>query len=120
MSDFSDTATVEEGAQTSLPPMPRTEITRRINTIRPRRRDGMANLIEEVGHGDFWTTTPDVQISMMLARNKAHGVCQKDIATVLGVSDSLVTRINQRQEERPGESPRRPGRPSELSDVFPE
>ena len=119
MSSSSDSTTVDE-VETSLPPMPLAEMMRRLPTIRPQRRDGMANLIREVGHGEFWTTTRDDQIARMLSRNKAHGVRQTDIATVLGVSDSLVTRIKQRQEERPGEAPRRPGRPSESSDVFPE
>ena len=112
MSSSSDSATVDE-VETSLPPMPLAEMMRRLPTIRPQRRDGMANLIREVGHGEFWTTTRDDQIARMLSRNKAHGVRQTDIATVLGVSDSLVTRIKQRQEERPGEAPRRPGRPSD-------
>ena len=104
MSSSSDSTTVDE-VETSLPPMPLAEMMRRLPTIRPQRRDGMANLIREVGHGEFWTTKRDDQIARMLSRNKAHGVRQTDIATVLGVSDSLVTRIKQRQEARPGEAP---------------
>ena len=107
MSSSSDSTTVDE-VETSLPPMPLAEMMRRLPTIRPQRRDGMANLIREVGHGEFWTTTRDDQIARMLSRNKAHGVRQTDIATVLGVSDSLVTRIKQRQEERQGEAPEDP------------
>ena len=68
----------------------------------------MANLIREVGHGEFWTTTRDDRIARMLSRNKAHGVRQTDIATVLGVSDSLVTRTSSGKRStraRPPEDP---------------
>ena len=76
-------------------------------------------MINDVGHGDFWTQPRGVQLIRMLARKDVHRVFQTDIAIVLGVSNSLVTKKKQQQEDNPGEAPRRPGRRSELSDVFP-
>ena len=102
-----------------LPAMPLAEIVRRTATLPQRRKERMANLINDVGHGDFWTQPRGVQLTRMLARKDAHQVFQTDIAKVLAVSDSLVTQRKHQQEERPGETPRRPGRRSELSDVFP-
>ena len=118
MSSSSDSSTVEEGAQRSLPPMPLGEILRRIDTLQQPRRVGVTNLVRGVGHGDFWTRPRFVQISRMLAEKDTHGVMQTEIATVLGVSTSLVTRIKQQRENGQDETPRRPGRPSQLTDVF--
>ena len=95
------------------------EILGMIDTLQQPRRVGVTNLVREVGHGDFWTQTRCVQISRMLARRDAHGVTQAEIAVVLGVSKSLVTRIKQQLADGQDETPRRPGRPSQLTDVFP-
>ena len=119
MSDSSETATIEEGAQMCLPAMPLGEMVRRTATLQRQRKERMANLINDVGHGDFWTQPRGVQLIRMLARKDVHRVFQTDIAMVLGVSNSLVTKKKQQQEDSPGEAPRRPGRRSELSDVFP-
>ena len=120
MSEFSsDTSTLEEGAQTSLSPMPLGEIMERIDTLQQPRREGVTNLIREVGHGDFWTKTRGVQISRMLSRNEAYGVMQTEIATVLGVSKSLITRKKRQLEKNPDETSLSPGKPSQLSVVFP-
>ena len=92
-SSSSESATIEEGPQTSLHPMPLGEILRRIETLQQSRRARVTNLVREVGHKDFWTQTRGVQISRMLLRNEAHGVMQKEIAILLGVSKSLVSRV---------------------------
>ena len=118
-SSSSDSSTIEEGAQTSLPPMPLGEILRRIDTLQHQRRVGVTNLIREVGHGDFWTQTRHVQISMMLDVNELHGVTQTEIANVLGVSKSLVSRIKRRKRANLDVTGLNPGKPNELTVVFP-
>ena len=118
MSSSSDSSTVEEGAQRSLPPMPLGEILRRIDTLQHPRRVGMTNLVREVGHGDFWTRPRFVPFSRMLASKDSHGVRQTEISMVLGVSKSLVTRIKQQDENGQDETPQRPGRLSQLTVVF--
>ena len=80
----------------------------------------MTNLLREVGHGDFWTSPRTVQAKRMLKWKDAHRVPQTDIAKVLELTDGRVTQLKHQLEEDPDETPRRPGRPSELSDVFPE
>ena len=102
-----------------LPAMPLGEMVRRTATLQRQRKERMANLINDVGHGDFWTRQRGVQPIRMLTMKDFHRVFQTDIAMVLGVSNSLVTKKKQQQEDSPGEAPRRPGRRSELSDVFP-
>ena len=91
----------------------------RIDALQQSRREGVTNLIREVGHGDFWTKTRGVQISRMLSRNEAYGVMQTEIATVLGVSKSLITRKKRQLEKNPDETSLSPGKPSQLSVVFP-
>ena len=117
-SSESESSTIEEGPQTSLPPMPLREILGRIDTLQHPRRAGVTNLIREVGHGDFWTPTRRVEIVQMLGRKDAHGVFQTEIALVLGVSRSLVTRIKKQLEERQDETRWRPGRANQLTVVF--
>ena len=119
MSSSPDSSTVEEGAQTSLPPMPLGEILDMIDTIERQRRGRVTNLIREVGHGDFWTQTRCDQISRMLDVNEVHGVTQMEIAKVLGVSKSLVSRVKRRKEANIDVTGLSPGKPSELTVVFP-
>ena len=56
-----------------LPAMPLAEIMRRTATLKEQRKERMANLIREVGHGDFWTGLRSLQILRMLGRMKAQG-----------------------------------------------
>ena len=100
--------------------MPLGEILRRIDTLQQSRRAGVTNLVDEVGQDeDFWTKTRGVQISRMLLRNEAHGVMQKEIAIVLGVSKGLVTRKKRKLQKDGLETSQSPGKPSQLSVVFP-
>ena len=100
--------------------MPLGEILRRIDTIQQSRRAGVTNLVDEVGQDeDFWTKTRGVQISRMLLRNEAHGVMQKEIAIVLGVSKGLVTRKKRKLQKDGLETSQSPGKPSRLSVVSP-
>ena len=85
--------------------MPLGEIIRRTATLEEPRKERMTNLVREVGHGNFWTRPRLVQIAPMVAEKDVHGVLQTDIARVLGVSDSLVTRVKHQQEEHPDETP---------------
>ena len=117
-STSSDSSTIEEGAQNALPPMPLGEILRRIDTLQHQRRVGVTNLIREVGHGDFWTQTRRVQISMMLDVNELHWVTQTEIAKTLDVSKSLVSRVKRRKEANLEVTGLNPGKPSQLTVVF--
>ena len=81
----------------------------------------MTRLLLEVGVEDFWTKTRYVQVIRALDVKDVHNVKQTDIAITLGVSNGLVTRYKQYSDEHPEEETRqRPGRPSQLCDVFQE
>ena len=80
----------------------------------------MANLVHEVGRGDFWTRPRHVQVVRMVARRKVHRVTQKDIAFVLRVTAALVSKYKLRFEETGVETRNGPGRKSQLSDVLPD
>ena len=80
----------------------------------------MLDLVHDVCNGDFLRVPRQVQVLRMHAMKDDYGVLQVDIGKVLGVSKGLVTRLKQQHEEHPGEARRRPGRPSQISDVFPE
>ena len=99
--------------------MPRHEVKRRIATVEEERRDSVKDLFEEVDDDDFWTSPRIVQVQRMLARKDAYQVLQTDIATILGIDDARVTHLKQQLQENPDGTRRRPGRPSQLSDVFP-
>ena len=57
------------------------------------RRERMASLLDAVAHGDFYLGTRRVQVIRMVLLRKDHGVTQVDIAAVLNVSDSHVSKI---------------------------
>ena len=99
--------------------MPDGEVQRRVDTLEEHRQQRMTDLLEEVGQGDFWTVQRTVQAKRLLGRKDAYRVPQTDIATVLGLTNARVTQLNRQLDDNPDEAPRRPGRPSELSDVFP-
>ena len=101
------------------PALPPEMIEWRISLLPFGRRGALTNLVDEVGHGDFWTKPRFVQVHRMLRVRKAHRVTQKEIGFVLAVSNGLVTRLKQYFEQHPEEVRPAAGRPSELRDVFP-
>ena len=78
----------------------------------------MINLLREVAHGDFYEKKRYVQSVRLLNSMKAHGVKQKDIATVLDVHESRVSLYKKQYRHNPTEKCPRPGPASQLSDVF--
>ena len=119
MSSFSPSPPPEEKPPIYHPRLSYEEVLLNINSLEPERMGRVTNLLAEVGRGDFWSSHRCVQVLRMLNRKDAFQVKQVDIALTLGVSKSLVTRLKQDFEDFPDETRPRPGRPSELSDVFP-
>ena len=120
MSSVTSPLPLAEEDEIYLPPFGRNEIDMRADNIDEQRRDGMQDLVHDVCNGDVLRVPRQVQVLRMLARKDDYGVLQADIGKVLGVSKGLVTRLKQQHEEHPEGTRRRPGRPSQLSDVFPE
>ena len=69
----------------------------------------MERLLQEVGHEDFWTKTRFVQAIRMLDAMERHRVKQVDIAIVLGVKESLISRFKTYHRYHPGEKRPRSG-----------
>ena len=67
---------------------------------------------------DFWVLKRKEQVLGLLDNMKEMGVTQSDIATVMGVSNALVTKYKHQRQEHPDDLFRKPGRPSILGDVL--
>ena len=67
---------------------------------------------------DFWGLKRKEQVLRLLDNMKEMGVTQSDIATVMGVSNALVTKYKHQLQEHPDDLFRKPGRPSILGDVL--
>ena len=81
----------------------------------------MVRLLHDFDDDDeFWDVSRHVQIYKLLAGMDAHGVCQRDIAVVVGVVPSRVSKLKYDFLESNSVERRRADRPSPLDDVFPE
>ena len=78
----------------------------------------MYNLFMSLDDHDFWTSPRKVQIAALLARLRGTPITHRDVAQVMGVSQSVVSRYWHYMMERPEAPFRRPGRPSPFDDVF--
>ena len=76
-------------------------------------------LLDAVDDEAFWSLPRKLQAVMLLQRRKEFKVRQTDIATVLGVSDSTVTKYKYDFLEHPENLFPLTGRPSKIRDVFP-
>ena len=104
------------------PPLSRVEIEARVPRIQDaERRAAMVRLLHDFDDDDeFWDVSRHVQIYKLLAGMDAHGVCQRDIAVVVGVVPSRVSKLKYDFLESNSVERRRADRPSPLDDVFPE
>ena len=118
MSSLSPAQPPEGNRPVFLPPLSFRDVLLNICSLEGDRKERVADLLAEVGQGDFWSSHRCVQVLRMLRRKDAFRVKQVDIATALGVSKSLVTRLKQDFLDHPDETRPRPGRPSELNDVY--
>ena len=66
----------------------------------------------------FWRLPRKLQVIVLLRATMEMKVTQDDIATVMGVVPSFVTKYKQRFQERPNDMFPRPGRPSPIGKVF--
>ena len=69
-------------------------------------------------NGAFWRLPRKQQDVALLRVTKGVWVTQEDIAVVMGVAPSFVTKYKQRFQERPNDMFPPPGRPSPLGKVF--
>ena len=76
-------------------------------------------LLDAVEDETFWSLPRKLQAVLLLQRRKEFGVRQTDIATVLGVADSTVTKYKYDFLEHPENLFPLTGRPSKIRDVFP-
>ena len=101
-----------------LPGCTQAEVIQNLQHVNSERRRDMELLLLEVDRGDFWTQKRRVQAIRLLRGMKAHGLFQKDIAAVLDVSETVISRYAKQLRKTPTENPPRSGPPSQLSDVF--
>ena len=76
------------------------------------------HLLLAVAQGDLWTQKRRVQGVRLLRRMKVFGLFQKDIAAVLDVSETVISRYAKQLRKNPTEDTPRSGPPIELGDVF--
>ena len=76
-------------------------------------------LLDEVAQEDFWRRERFVQIVRMIDGMEAHKVKQNDIAFVLNVSKSLVSRCKKYHRLNPIECAPRSGPKSVIDEIFP-
>ena len=67
---------------------------------------------------DFLGLKRKEQVLRLLDYIKEMEVTRSDIATVMGVSNELVTKYKHQRQEHPDDLFRKPGRPSIIDDVF--
>ena len=94
------------------------EIGAFLRRLTPERMEKMIHLLDEVAQGDFYEKKRFTQAVRMLNAMKKHGVKQKDIATVLDLSEGRVSSYKTHFRHNPTEECPRPGLPSQLSDVY--
>ena len=102
----------------SLPGCTQAEVLENLQHVNQERRRNVELLLLEVARGDFWTQKRRVQGVRLLRLMKVFGLFQKDIAAVLDVSETVISRYAKQLRKNPTEEPPRSGPPSELSDVF--
>ena len=105
-------------SQEPLPPREPGEIARAVSQIREGRREIVLRLVVDVANADeaFWTKVRKAQVEALLDLAEERGVLLNELAAVMGVSTSLMTKVKARHEEHPGEPPQPPGRPTPLRD----
>ena len=107
-------------SQEPLPPREAGEIARAVSQIREGRREIVLRLVVDVANADeaFWTKVRKAQVEALLDLAEERGVLLNEIAAVMGVSTSLMTKVKARHEEHPGEPPQ-PGAEEFRESSFP-
>ena len=77
------------------------------------RMEDVLNAMNE----DFWRLPRKLQVIVLLRATREMKVSQSDIATVIGVAPSFMTKYKQRFQEHPNDMFPRPGRPSPIGKV---
>ena len=103
-----------------LPGCTREEVESRVQQLPPEKMARVQGLLDEVAQEDFWRRERFVQIVRMIDMMEAHKVKQNDIAFVLTVSKSLVSRCKKYHRLNPIECAPRSGPKSVIDDIFPE
>ena len=91
-----------------LPGCTQAEVLRNLERLPPERKVKMTALLLEVAQGDFYQKR-FTQCVRIIGVMKLHGVKQKDIAIVLGVSESLVSSWKRHFRHNTTEDPPRSG-----------
>ena len=99
-----------------LPPRTFWEVYGTIERLREPAKTGMLALVDKMDE-DFWDKPRREQI-LELLNMRGMRVTQTNIAAVMDVANSLVTRIKRYQEDHPDEVFRMRGRPSVIGPDF--
>ena len=92
-----------------LPGCTKAEVEANLEGLPPERKERMTALLLEVAQGDFYDKKRFTQGVLLLNAMKPHSVKQKDIAVVLGVSESLVSSWKRLFRHNTTEEPPRSG-----------
>ena len=104
-------------AQESLPPRTYCEAIDATKDLPDGNQTATLLLLSQMSV-DFWGRKRKEQVLILLDDMKEMGVAQSDIATVMGVSNALVTKYKHQRQEHPDDLFRKPGRPSKIGKVF--
>ena len=107
-------------SQLSPPPQDRRTTLLAAESLPEPNKTAMTNLLNAVADDDFWIAPRKIQVVGLVLRREEFHVSQTDIAKVMGVANSSVTRYKQEYEDHPDDMFPRAGRPSPISDVFPD
>ena len=88
-----------------------------VERLQEPKKTAMMALFFEVEEG-FWEKPRNVQLLELMLKKTGVTITQKDIAEVMDVHPSLMTKIKHYHQEHPDCVFMPRGRPSELSDVF--
>ena len=78
------------------------------------------SLVDAVENDDFWRLPRKMQVLALLPNMKAFKVTQNDIAYIMGVAPSTVSKNKYDNLEHPDNLFPLPGRPSPIREVFPQ
>ena len=101
-----------------LPGCTTAEVEANLVGLQQKRKQNVMDMLLEVARGDFFEKPRFTQGVRLVNAMKVYKVKQKDIAVVLGVSESWVSQCYKHYRHNPTEEQPRSGPPSPLSDVY--
>ena len=100
-----------------MPPRTMWDVYDDIEKLPEASQNGMIDMVNMMDR-EFWDKPQREQVLNLVANMDGYNVTQKDIAKLMKVSESMVTRIKHYYQEHPDNVFRKVGRPSLIGAVF--